>query len=493
MKRRSLLVATVIAIVALTAGIAWSYADFGNVRDAILTSKTKLLFGIKAPLRNSSTESAALTDANADASALVTVAPGLHVDVVTGDSTAGTGAAPIVDMIALWPNDTSPTHLLFCNEGGVGDPGVQRLDLDTGAVDTIVTGTISCDPLHVTPWGTVVFGEENGGGSSGGRLYELIDPIDTTGVTLNRVTGELSGADASHIVGRPALGILSFEGVGVLPNGVVYYGDENRPGTGTAGGAYFKFVPSSLRDPSAGPIADLSGSPLASGSVYGLRLGKRNGNTDYGQGTEFGMGTWIAVSGTPVGTPPALDLRALAGTLKLTGYYRPEDLQFDLGALAAGTVRFCGNNTGNEFTDHLWGNTICITDGTVAQAGANTATPEAQLFVQGNPQFAMMDNVAYQPTRGNWLIHEDGDNIATGRNNDLWDCLPDGSDDDTLSDGCIRVATLNDLGPAGAVNVGEGAEWTGGVFDATGTHFYVSVQHNMTGHGVILDITGWKY
>jgi hypothetical protein len=52
------------------------------------------------------------------------------------------------------------------------------------------------------------------------------------------------------------------------------------------------------------------------------------------------------------------------------------------------------------------------------------------------------------------------------RNNDLWDCLPDGT--------------------------GEGVEWTGGVFDASGTHFYVSVQHNVSGVGVVLDITGWK-
>ena len=55
-------------------------------------------------------------------------------------------------------------------------------------------------------------------------------------------------------------------------------------------------------------------------------------------------------------------------------------------------------------------------------------------------------------------------------------------DDDSLSDGCVRVATLNDLS----------AEWTGGIFDATGRNFYVSVQHNVTGHGVILKITGWN-
>ena len=30
------------------------------------------------------------------------------------------------------------------------------------------------------------------------------------------------------------------------------------------------------------------------------------------------------------------------------------------------------------------------------------------------------------------------------------------------------------------------------IFDVTETRFFVSVQHNVTGHGVILEITGWR-
>jgi secreted PhoX family phosphatase len=107
-----------------------------------------------------------------------------------------------------------------------------------------------------------------------------------------------------------------------------------------------------------------------------------------------------------------------------------------------------------------------------------------QVFVAGTAEQAMMDNVAYQPGRGNWILHEDGDGaqLAQPRNNDLWDCLADGQDDDDQSDGCIRIGTLNDLT----------AEWTGGVFDATGKRFFVSVQHNITGQGVVLEITGWR-
>jgi hypothetical protein len=277
------------------------------------------------------------------------------------------------------------------------------------------------------------------------------------------------------------VGHLSFEGIGILPNGVMYYGDENRPAKGTAGGAYFKFVPSV---PWSGTVSitSLAESPLVDGKVYGLRLGKRSSNTDYGQGSELGKGVWVEIS-------PSYDadLRAAAAANLLTGYYRPEDLNLDLQALAEGKVRFCGNNTGNEEDDRNWGNTICVTDGSIDEATANTAVPEVSLFLAGNRDLAMMDNIAYQPGRGNWIIHEDRDAVGMSGdgypfNNSIFACLEDGADIDQQSDGCIRIVTLNDLT----------AESTGGLFDASGKTYYFSVQHNITGHGVILKLTGWK-
>jgi len=52
------LVAAVVGIVAFTGGVAYSYADFGTVRDALIVSKSQTLFGIKAPRIASSTVSA---------------------------------------------------------------------------------------------------------------------------------------------------------------------------------------------------------------------------------------------------------------------------------------------------------------------------------------------------------------------------------------------------------------------------------------------------
>src|SRR5262249_52511146 len=176
-----------------------------------------------------------------------------------------------------------------------------------------------------TPWGTIVFGEEADAGPNGGRVYEMIDPLHVSDVKLDHGTGAFTGGDgAQNLIARPALGRLSFEGIALFPNGVVYFGDENRPSRGTPGGAYYKFIPSTLRNPDAGSITSLDQSPLVAGSIFGLRVGLRNGGTDYGQGTQVGSAIWV-----PIPPAPDPDLRAHAIALKLTGYYRPQDIAID--------------------------------------------------------------------------------------------------------------------------------------------------------------------
>jgi hypothetical protein len=476
--------ASVMATLAGASGIAAAHdfdIDLGKQVEALAKIEALPLFGIFAPLGASSTASLTADQANANPKALATVAPGLKVGVVSAAANLGAN----IDMMVLWPNDAAPTHIIACNEQGSGNVGVQRITLATGVVENIISsGLTSCDPAEITPWGTVIVGEEAG---SAGRMFEILDPLVTTGVTVSGSGSATATSDPTHVQFLGALGQLSYEGISVLPNGVVYYQDENRPSSSSAGGSYFKFIPTALWSGGA-PITDLANSPLAGGHVYGLRIGRNGGNADTGLGNHSGRGVWADVGVSTNAAP--LNLRTLATTLKLSAGYRPEDQDIDKGALAQGKVRVCGTNTGQDIpaTDPNGGNnfgeTFCITDGTLAEAATPASIPEYQLLVSHFRDFGMPDNVAYQPGRGNWLIHEDGEGAlySPARNNDVWDCLDDGDDADQLADACVKVITLNDLT----------AESTGGVFDAIGKTFYFSVQHNITGHGVILKVTGWR-
>jgi secreted PhoX family phosphatase len=323
-------------------------------------------------------------------------------------------------------------------------------------------------------------------------VFEILDPLGTTNVTVP-ASGFGPSSDATRVAPLPALGTFSFEGFGLLPNGVMYQTDENRPGTGgigNPGGAIVKFIPTNLWVAGSPAITNLASSPFQAGRLFGLRIGRNGGNTDVGQGNEFGRGSWTEITGTA-----PINLRAAASTLKLTSYYRPEDMSVDQKQLALGNVRFCGTNTGQDTTpasangDNHFGEVYCVTDGTMTDAAAITGTtttsiPEYQPLILGNPDFGMPDNVDIQPGRGNFLVNEDGDGAGytPAKNNDVWDCLDDGADLDKQTDGCIKVMSLNDLT----------AEPTGGFFDSTGTHYYLSIQHNVTGHGVLLEINGWQ-
>src|SRR5262249_22160594 len=154
-------------------------------------------------------------------------------------------------------------------------------------------------------------------------------------------------------------------------------------------------------------------SPYAAGDLFGLRVGPSN---KYGQGREFGFGQWIAL---PSGSNPDVENEGLAAGL--TGYYRPEDMSIDPVALKHGNVRACSPDTGDE-TNHLYGQVVCFTDGTLAQAEANTATPEIQPFeIGGTSQgINMPDNIAFQPHTNNIVLHEDAETtFETPHNNDL--------------------------------------------------------------------------
>jgi secreted PhoX family phosphatase len=247
-----------------------------------------------------------------------------------------------------------------------------------------------------------------------------------------------------------------------------------------------------------GIITDPDQSPFTSGTNYGMRLGTRSGNTDYGQGSETGEGIWIQVDGNSyMDSNGNIKLRNAQTTYGLTGYYRPEDMELDPMAAEKGIIRICWTNTGrmtngwnSEIENgHNYGEVLCLVD----EPQSNTVTdrvPVVTHFLSGDRDANHFDNIAFQPKTGNMVLLEDGEvevlnadnTLKELRGNDIWMCLSDGADRNAESDGCIRIASLKDTD----------AEPTGFIFDASGKNAFVNIMHRATGQGALLKIYGFK-
>jgi hypothetical protein len=452
-RRRGVILGITAAALVAGAAVGLSKSDPGQSYEDLLAAQSQAIYGFGHPLDH---EVSGPFSGPGDQA--VELAKGLSARVVS--STVGENA----DMIGLWPDDSAPTDAIVCNEitGDVaGTPAtLQRVHLADGAVTDVAFGLVSCDPVHRTAWGTIVFGEEDG---AIGRIYELLDPLTTTGVQINRAAGTTS--DPAHVIGRTALGQVSYEGVVSLPDGTTYYGDELRPANGKPGGGIYKFVPSHLFAGGA-PITNLADSPLAAGTVSVMRIGIRSGGTDFGQGSNTGAGKWIAL-GTSPGATWNLAAAALAAG-GYTGFYRPEDMDLDPLAWADGRIRACWNNTGNDPAAN-WGETLCFED-VVDAAAATGRHPVVEPFIIGNSHLRMPDNLDFQPGTGILYVLMDATTSAedpNATNDQVWACLPDGADSDVLTDGCVRVLNLKD----------GTAEFSGIEFLADGKSFLVHLQH----------------
>ena len=460
--------------------------DFGALVQRGLERFSIVWFGVGRPLKESapSTPTENYRTQAQRASDQVVLAEGLKAEYVTRN--AGNGA----DMFAFWPSDEAPTHLIFCIENGrqnLGtflpggllpkfNPAVQRIKLSDGSVDTILRGTIACDGIRRTPWQTILATEE----ASDGGAYEIINPLNVTNQTItDRTLGTIideNGLPSTSIVKRTELPTMAWEGIGVSSEGVVYAGDELRPGTpaNADGGAMFKFVPANPRTVT-GPIVSLSESPLTAGNVYALQVSCQSTTQQFGQGCEIGNGAWISVS--------AANARADANTAGATGYYRPEDLERDVDFAGPGT-RFCWTDTGLEEGGN-YGEVLCAVDSAPLVADSGQRTVVVNRFVEGDPDMNQPDNFSFQPKTGHHYVIEDHPN------GDIFACLPDGADRDIKTDGCVKILSVKDTS----------AEPTGFKFAADGRTAYLSIQHSHDGQmpkfddyvtDDIIKITGFK-
>jgi secreted PhoX family phosphatase len=467
--------------------------DFGSFVADQLREHSMQLFGFQRPVDES-----AIGPFNGPSVDALALASGLKATLISSAVHAS------ADQIALWPDDDHPTHLFVCDEE-TSNPAVQRVDLSKPAdsnATTIVIGLSACDPVRRTPWGTIIVAEEAG---ANGGLYEIVDPVHIT--TPINVTSRDAGTttDSLHLVKRKAVGALSFESFGIMHDGTMIYGDELAPSGGIAGGGIYKFVPA-IPFGGGGPIMIPAMSPLASGTIFGLRVAAA-GSTNWGQGAEIGKGSWTLVNAAAAGVTDAngnIILRNAQLLQRFTGYYRPEDMDIDPIALAHGVFRVCWANTGRLShaggsaveNGAVYGEVMCLTEeppSAAVPAPPAGTIPKVDRFIAGTTQLGMPDNVAFQPHTGNLVVLEDGptsivraDGTSQPRGNDMWICLPDGDDDDVMSDGCLRFASLRDTS----------SEPTGFIFLGSGEAAFVNLQHrdvdDASNRGTLLMISGFK-
>lgn len=351
---------------------------------------------------------------------------------------------------------------------------MQRVHVASGTVENIVFGMSRCDGIRTTPWGTILATEE----TDDGAAYEIFDPLKTTEHWIaDRTSGEIftsfdSLERSKAIFKRTKLPIMAWEGLAILTNGVVYAGDELRPGTGrlgSNGGSIFKFVPEKLYE--AGSRVTQMTSPFVAGRTYAMQIScyeREDGDfPQYGQGCEVGNAVWVEVSPEYA--------RFDANARDATGYYRPEDLHQDPTYTGVG-VRWCVANTGRADA-LIFGEVLCVVDespeGSALWLDERTGLKYQPLdgempivanvtrFVEGGMRFNSVDNLAFNPKSGLLYVVEDD------LYGEVYACLPDGADDDVRSDGCVPFLSVVD----------PEAEPTGFTVDGTGRVAYVHIQH----------------
>lgn len=369
------------------------------------------------------------------------------------------------DMICLDPSG----RYVFIPAETSRNAGIVRVDLQTGQHSTLMLGDgtgsresdpnlfdpttddfTRFDPCTFTPHGTVITGEE----STGGRFFEILNPLDTTG--------------NYQVVWRTSIPAVAHEGLRFDAAGNLYFVDESNTGS------IYKFVPQTPGDLSVGQsfvlvVDGFVGNPAA------------NWNDASNRGTtRTGTASWVPMT-DPVGNPltttdpfvyvTTTSGRTAADELNGTPYGRPEDLE--IGYLANGNevlyvaltsenvvlsieLSAGANCTVREFANY---DTVDLATGVDVNPAQNASDPYS-----GSGAFDNPDNLAIDAFGSIYLIEDNNPG-------DIWKCVD--ADNDGVAESMGRFVSLGI----------PGSEPTGLIADPNDPwRLWVCVQHPSDGN-----------
>jgi hypothetical protein len=275
---------------------------------------------------------------------------------------------------------------------------------------------IDLDGILWTPWGTILFAEEE----PLGRIYEIeLDPRDPM------------VAVAVH--DRANVGQTCHEGLEIGPDGSLYFINEQN------GGSIFRFVPDRRGD-------------LSSGQLYALKVRGVDPlypGSDWTVNPRTGRFDWVAIDSnpTPTGDCYTSGIQPAATAAGSAEYGRPEDIEL------IGRVLYVANTSEDRvLAIDLRKRTVA----TFVAAGLNVGVEDGGNGVTG---LNSPDNLANGPDGSLWIVE---DNVPS----DIWVAGKD-ANHDGASDSVLLFASLTD----------SGAEGTGIYFGKDPKTLLVNIQH----------------
>ena len=280
---------------------------------------------------------------------------------------------------------------------------------------------------------------------------------------------------------RTALGTGAFEGFGILDDGTTYL-DGDDSGFGPKNGGPGDFV---LQVHPGQPVhRQRARSPTSSQSPYAVGRGLRPAGRPRHQ-LRPGPRVRLRAVDPAAARRRSRTSRPQGLAAGLTGYYRPEDADLDPIALQPGQRAGVQPRHRRRDQPPLRRGRSASPTAPSRRPRPTPPCPRSSRSCSAAPARASTCPTTSRSSRApaTSILHEDAETtFEFPHNNDLWDCLPDGA------------------GPGPAVRrlrPHRHAERPDGGVDRRHLrrhrqHFYVSIQHNISGQATILEITGWK-